>query len=198
MDSYTSLSNINKVNPDIDVQSLNLLNLEGNNNEKIGSLVNSTSFHKSDEKQIVSTINFNKIEIINKFKKKAIKKGSDILKNNKFFKDLDSVMDKKNNFRLFYDEYFKDFTDIKTMIFYMKLYETIELEYEERHGVNIEKELLAYMIKEIMHDDLSRKNVYESFHKFTNNSNPKNKKYVLDLFEYNNNVYKNKKCIKNF
>jgi hypothetical protein len=198
MESYTSLSNINKVNPVIDIQSLNLLNLEDNNDEKIGSLVNSTSFNKSDEKQIVSTINFNKIEIINKFKKKAIKKGSDILKNNKFFKDLDNVMDKKNNFRLFYDEYFKDFTDIKTMIFYMKLYETIELEYAERHGVNIEKELLAYMIKEIMRDDLSRKNVYESFHKFTNNSNPKNKKYVLDLFEYNNNVYKNKKCIKNF
>ena len=198
MESYTSLSNINKVNPVIDIQSLNLLNLEDNNNEKIGSLVNSTSFNKSDEKQIVSSINFNKIEIINKLKKKAIKKGSDILKNNKFFKDLDSVMDKKNNFRLFYDEYFKDFTDIKTMIFYMKLYETIELEYEERHGENIEKELLAYMIKEIMRDDLSRKNVYESFHKFTNNSNPKNKKYLLDLFEYNNNVYKNKKCIKNF
>ena len=43
------------------------------------------------------------------------------------------------------------------------------------------RELLAYMIKEIMRDDLSRKNVYESFHKFTNNSNPKNKKYLLDL-----------------
>lgn len=151
-----------------------------------------------EEKQIVSCINFNKIEIINKLKKKAIKKGSDILKNNKFFKDLDSLMDKKNSFRIFYDKYFKDFTDIKTMVFYMKLYETIELEYEERHGVNIEKELLAYMIKEIMQDDLSRKNIYESFHKFTNNNNPKNKKYILDLFEYSNNVYKNKKCIKNF
>jgi hypothetical protein len=138
--------------------------------------------------------------ISNKLKKKAIKKGSDILKNNKFFNDLDNIMDKKNNFRLFYNEYFKDFTDIKTIILYMKLYETIENEYLERNGTNIEKELLAYMIKELMNDSVSRKNIFESFYKFTDNNNPNNKKYVLDLFDNNNNknnVY-DKKYIKDF
>jgi hypothetical protein len=148
--------------------------------------------------EIIPTINFNQIEIVNKLKKKAIKKGSSVLKNNKFFNDLDNVMDKKNNFRSFYDEYFRDFVDIKTMILYMKLYETIESEYRDRHGMEIEKELLAYMIKEIMNDHVSRKNVFDSFHKFIDNDNPKNKKYVLDLFNYKDDEYGNKKYIKNF
>ena len=76
MESYTPLLDINQVNPVIEIPSFNL---DDNNNQKIESLVNSISFNKSEEKQIVSTINFNKIEIINKLKKKAIKKGSDIL-----------------------------------------------------------------------------------------------------------------------
>ena len=47
------------------------------------------------------------------------KKGTKILKENKFFSDLCSLM-KNIDFITFYDEYFKDWSEIQCMIFYMK------------------------------------------------------------------------------
>lgn len=46
--------------------------------------------------------------------------GSNILKENKFFRDFISLMN-NTEFKYFYDTYFHDWTDIQTMIFYMKL-----------------------------------------------------------------------------
>lgn len=57
------------------------------------------------------------------------------------FNSLDIVMT-NDDFRSFYDNYFKDFTDIKVVILYMKLYETIQIEYKERNGIPIKKSFL--------------------------------------------------------
>jgi hypothetical protein len=126
--------------------------------------------------------------ISNELKKNIINEGKHILQENDFFNDLDNIMC-DINFRSFYNTYFKDFTDIKVVLLYMKLYETIQIEYKEHNGVDIEKELLAYMIKELMSDNESRKNIYKAFYNFTDNKQANNK-FILDIFEKNQNIKK--------
>ena len=58
---------------------------------------------------------------------KIDKKGEKILKTNPFFTDFIGLM-KNTQFRYFYETYFKNWSDIETMIFYMKLYKFIESE----------------------------------------------------------------------
>jgi len=121
-----------------------------------------------------------------------INDGKVILSENSFFNDLDNIM---NNieFRNFYDKYFKDFTDMKVVLLYMKLYETLQIEYREKNGYDVEKEVLAYMMKELMSDNISRKNIFDAFNDYTQNVNKNgNKKYLLDIFENKN---KNKKIM---
>jgi hypothetical protein len=126
--------------------------------------------------------------ITNELKKNIINEGKNILQENDFFNNLDNIMS-DINFRSFYNTYFKDFTDIKVVLLYMKLYETIQIEYKERNGVEIEKELLAYMIKELMSENDSRKNIYEAFYNFTDNKQVNNK-FILDIFQKNQNIKK--------
>jgi hypothetical protein len=121
------------------------------------------------------------------FKKNIMKKGKIILKENDFFNDLDYIMS-NNNFRIFYDKYFKDFSDVKIVLLYMKLYETIQKEYFEINNKEIEKELLAYIIKEVMCDNFTRKIIMKSFDEYENNNNPKNKRFILDIFNKKNNI----------
>lgn len=123
----------------------------------------------------------------NNISKDIIEKGNKILQENDFFAELDYIMN-DNNFRSFYSKYFKDFTDIKTIILYMKLYETIQVEYKERYKIDIEKELLAFMIKELMCDELTRKNIIESFNNYINSNNSREKKYLIDIFEKKNKI----------
>ena len=114
---------------------------------------------------------------------KSIKsKGKKILQENDFFTDLDYIMS-DNSFRSFYSKYFKDYTDIKTVFLYMKLYETIQVEYKERHNKDIDKELLAYMMKELMCNENSRKKIIKSFNNFIENTNDGNKKFILDIIK---------------
>ena len=116
----------------------------------------------------------------NDLKKNIIKKGEKILNENNFFNELDSIMS-DNKFRSFYDEYFKDFSDIKVVLMYMKLYETIQKEYIERYGIEIEKELLVVMMKELMSEHSTRKNIIDSFNNFTELNCER--QTILDIFE---------------
>jgi hypothetical protein len=135
-------------------------------------------------------LNNNKIISItnDELKKNIYIEGKNILQENDFFNNLDIIMS-DNNFRSFYNTYFKDFIEIKVVILYMKLYETIQIEYEENNGIPIEKELLAYMIKELMSNSESRKYIYEAFYNFTDNKQVNNK-YILDIFYNNQNIKK--------
>jgi hypothetical protein len=121
-----------------------------------------------------------------KIKKNIIKKGEKILEENQFFNDLDFIMS-DDNFRTFYEKYFKDYSDVKIVLLYMKLYETIQKEYFEINQKNIEKELLAYIIKELMSEAYTRNIIINSFNDYENNIN-KNKRYILDIFNKKNNV----------
>jgi len=133
--------------------------------------------------------NRNTIQIQNNIKQNIIKTGKEILEENGFINDLDIIMRNKS-FKSFYDKYFNDFIDIKTVIMYMKLYETIQSEYKDKNGHEIESELLAYIIKELMSDNVNRKNILESFQAYMENKNDYNKlnydnhkKFLLDIFD---------------
>lgn len=114
-----------------------------------------------------------------------------ILSENEFFNDLDSIMT-DDKFRVFYNKYFKNFNDIKTVLLYMKLYETIQIEYREQNNCDIDNELLAYMISELMNNSDTRKMIINSFNNFTdlNINENRSKRFLLDIFE-------NSKKIKN-
>lgn len=123
--------------------------------------------------------------INNNVKESIINKGAEILSENDFFYNLDVIMSDEI-FRNFYNKYFKDFSDIKTVFLYMKLYETIQLEYREINKCEIEKEMLAYMMKELMIKDNTRKKIIESFNNYSENKNSNDKKFILDIFTKKN------------
>lgn len=113
----------------------------------------------------------------NEITKNIINNGKKVLEENIFFKELDDMMTDKK-FRSFYDKYFNDYSDIKISILYMKLYETIQKEYFDINNHEIEKELLAYMIKELMSNKESLKKIISSFNDFENNRD----KSILNIF----------------
>lgn len=78
-----------------------------------------------------------------------IYEGKNILKENIFFKDFTSLM-RNQEFKKFYNEYFNDWSDIQTMIFYMKLYSIIEDLYFKRYNSNISDELMTYTLHKII------------------------------------------------
>lgn len=119
----------------------------------------------------------------NDFQKMVIKKGKKILEQNEFISQLNIVMQDKN-FRDFYDKYFKSFTDIQTVILYMKLYQTLEKEYENRFNEPIPNELMAFTLKEIFVNNTMRKITMESFNNFMNNyEDAKKSEFMLDIFK---------------
>ena len=128
--------------------------------------------------------------VVNDIKNELITKGNNILKNNTFLHNLDKIMN-DDNFILFYNEYYKDFTDVKIVTLYMKLYETIQIEYREKNNCDIDKELLIYIIKNLMDDHTSRKLVLEAFHNYSENKNSKKKRFILDIFNNKINQIKN-------
>ena len=57
---------------------------------------------------------------------------------------------RNQEFKKFYNEYFNDWSDIQTMIFYMKLYSIIEDLYFKRYNSNISDELMTYTLHKII------------------------------------------------
>jgi hypothetical protein len=84
------------------------------------------------------------------------KVGKDISDTNVFFKDLVGLM-QNVQFRNFYNEYFTEWSDIQVMIFYMKLYAMIELEYSKRYCREIESDMVVYVMHNIMASKMTRK-----------------------------------------
>ena len=91
--------------------------------------------------------------------------GNKILKKNKFFQDFTSLM-RNIEFRQFYHNYFKDWSDIQTMVFYMKIYSTIEDLYLNKHKEHISDELMTFMLHKIITTNETRKIAVELFKNF--------------------------------
>ena len=101
---------------------------------------------------------------IKKFKPQE-KNGSKILNKNKFFSDFTSLM-RNIEFKEFYNNYFKDWSDIQTMIFYMKIYSTIENLYFNKYKSDISDELMTYLLHKIITTNETRKVAVELFKNF--------------------------------
>ena len=115
--------------------------------------------------------------------------GGNILSENKFFSDLCSLM-KNVEFIKFYNTYLQEWSDIQCMIFYMKLYSTIEYEYNMRFSHKITDEIMTYMIKQIMDDEKLRKFSLTLFNDFKDVSHKK-----TGVFRKMLNFTETKKCL---
>lgn len=92
-------------------------------------------------------------------------KGNKILNKNKFFSDFTSLM-RNIEFKEFYDNYFNDWSDIQTMIFYMKIYSTIEKLYFSKYKNHISDDLMTYVLHKIITTNETRKIAIELFKNF--------------------------------
>lgn len=119
------------------------------------------------------------------------RKGGEILSENKFFSDLCSLM-KNVEFLKFYDEYLKDWSDIQCMIFYMKLYTTIDYEYSNRFNNSISDEAMTYTIKQIMENRDTRRFAFDLFKDFKDISH-KNTGSFRTLLNFDDKESKKKK-----
>ena len=119
------------------------------------------------------------------------RKGGEILSENKFFSDLCSMM-KNVEFLKFYDEYLKDWSDIQCMIFYMKLYTTIDFEYNNRFNDKISDEAMTYTIRQIMGNRDTRRYAFDLFKDFKDISH-KNTGSFRTLLNFENKSEKKKK-----
>tara|TARA_Y100000389_G_scaffold204526_2_gene257707 strand:+ start:2464 stop:2820 length:357 start_codon:yes stop_codon:yes gene_type:complete len=96
------------------------------------------------------------------------KSGNKIYKNNIFFSDLCSLM-KNNEFKNFYNQYFENWSDIQCMIFYMKLYSTIQYEYKSRFNMEITDSIMCFAMHNVMNNTKTRKIAMKLFKNFETN-----------------------------
>ena len=97
--------------------------------------------------------------------KESIQKGTKIFSQNDFFQDFIGLM-KNIEFDNFYKKYFQNWSDIQTMIFYMKLYKAVEYGYSVKFYTPIEPELMTFILHKIMTDTLLRKSAVKIFDSF--------------------------------
>ena len=96
-------------------------------------------------------------------------------------KGLEAIMNTPE-FRTFYDKYFKDFNDIKTVLMFMKLYESLEKEYETKYNSQIPGPVIIYIMKEIMNDNTKRKDLINSYKEFIDEKNIAKRITLLNIF----------------
>ena len=121
----------------------------------------------------------------------SIIKGNKILCENEFFQDFISLMH-NIEFNNFYKKYFQNWSDIETMIFYMKLYTTIDYEYSNRFNNKISDEAMTYTIKQIMENRDTRRFAFDLFKDFKDISH-KNTGSFRTLLNFDDKESKKKK-----
>tara|TARA_B100001094_G_C17627298_1_gene528775 strand:+ start:22 stop:396 length:375 start_codon:yes stop_codon:yes gene_type:complete len=97
------------------------------------------------------------------------KYGNELYKSNNFFSDLCRLM-KNNEFKIFYNQYFKNWSDIQCMIFYMKLYSTIQYEYKIRFNMEITDNVMCFAMHNVMKNTKTRKIAMKLFKDFETNN----------------------------
>ena len=91
--------------------------------------------------------------------------GNKIYEENNFLKDLYNMMN-DNNFRIFVNKYLDKWDNIKNIILFIKLFETIEKEYFKIFNKNISKQEMLYSIKHLFLDNNLRKVILKSYDNF--------------------------------
>jgi hypothetical protein len=99
--------------------------------------------------------------------KEIIKEGEEIYRKNEFLREL-YIMMNDSKFRLFVNKYLDNWTNIKNIILFIKLFECIENEYELLFNKKITKEIMLYTIKHLFNDKKLRKMVLKYYENFQN------------------------------
>ena len=110
------------------------------------------------------------------------KKDNDV--QNPFFKDLVTIMSNPQ-FRHFYNTYFTDWNEIESMVFFMKLYSTIEYEYQERFNLTISEKEMTSIIANVMQNSVTRQNALELFQEFKSTVDYQKTKQFRTLLDFN-------------
>ena len=84
---------------------------------------------------------------------------------NVFFTDLIRLM-KNDDFQYFYKTYFTDWNEIQSMVFFMKLYSSIEYEYKERFNENMTDDEMSSMLQQVMSNTTTRKIALQMFNDY--------------------------------
>ena len=92
-----------------------------------------------------------------------VKKDNDI--QNPFFGKLVALMNNPE-FRNFYNSYFTDWNEIQSMVFFMKLYSTIEYEYQDRFNQPISEKEMTNMLTQVMQHGDTRRYALDLFQEF--------------------------------
>jgi predicted lipase len=73
-------------------------------------------------------------------------------------------------FNNFYKKYFQNWSDIETMIFYMKLYKAIEYGYSLKFNTAIDPQLMTFTLHKVMTTTPLRKEAMKIFRNFKDTS----------------------------
>ena len=76
-------------------------------------------------------------------------KETEIKKPSNFLLELSNLMN-NHEFRTFFDSYFENWDDVKTVVMFMKTYEMIDNEYSRKFGCKIEPTKMSKILKEMM------------------------------------------------
>ena len=113
---------------------------------------------------------------------KIVKKDNEV--QNPFFSKLIALM-KNNEFRDFYNTYFTDWNEIQSMVFFMKLYSTIEYEYRERFNENINDNEMSLILTSVMNNNVTRRYALDLFQEFKSTIDYKKTKQFRMLLTFN-------------
>ena len=78
-------------------------------------------------------------------------KGEELIEKNEFFRDLSELMENEK-FSIFFDKYFKNMTESKITLVYMKLYNEMKTRYKEINHEELDKRINVYLMWKIMSD----------------------------------------------
>lgn len=103
-------------------------------------------------------------------------KGEELIEKNEFFRDLSELMENEK-FSKFFDKYFKNMTESKITLVYMKLYNEMKTRYKEINHEELDKRINVYLMWKIMSDRHLNK---FTLHTILNNlENPPKKNEIL-------------------
>ena len=85
-----------------------------------------------------------------------LEKGDEILDNNDFFKDLSDVMEEPK-FNNFFKKYFKNMSEAKISLVYMKLYDVFKEKWKQMTDKELDKRINVFLLWKMMRSkDLNR------------------------------------------
>ena len=107
----------------------------------------------------------------------SIEKGNQLINDNEFFNDLTRLMENEE-FKSFFSKYFTNWTEIKSNVIFMNLYQEIKNKYKEINQQELDKSVVIFLIWKMM-----RSNNIRPFIIRTMDEQLKNNKLKEDFFD---------------